>query len=308
MSPHSTIPPPRSQIILAFAALYLIWGSTYLAIKVAIETIPPLLMASSRFLIAGFLLYGFARIKGASAPTVSQWKNAAIVGSCLIAGGNGFVTLAERWIDSSMAALIIASNPLFMTLLGWLGGVQRKPGWIGIGSLLLGLGGVAILAKSPDTLASQNQLGGYLLVILAVLSWTAGCIYAKRNPVRIDSWLNSSMQMICGSAVCLGIGLSLGESNEVAIREISMRSSIAFAYLTVFGSILGYTSYVFLLKHCAPTTVSSHAYVNPVVAVALGWLVLDERLSLSGWLGSGLILVSVFALLHESQSLEKENN
>ncbi len=262
MSQPPNIQAPKWQLALAFAALYLIWGSTYLAIKIAIETMPPFLMASSRFLIAGGLLYGIARMRGATRPTASQWKNAAIVGSCLIAGGNGIVTFAEHWIDSNMAALIIASNPIFMTLLGWLGGVQRKPGWIGSGSLLLGLGGVAVLMKSSDALPNENLLSGYLLVILAVLSWTIGSIYAKRNPVSTSSWLNASMQMICGSLVCLGAGFCLGESGTLAIHEISMRSWIAFAYLIGFGSIVGYTSYVFLLKHCAPTTVSSHAYVG----------------------------------------------
>lgn len=297
--------PPRSQLISAFAALYIIWGSTYLAIKIAIETMPPFFMASSRFLIAGALLYALARSRGASRPNAIQWKHAAIVGTFLIAGGNGMVTYAERWIDSNIAALIIASSPLFMTLLGWLGGVQKKPGWIGIGSLLLGLGGVAFLVEIPDASSDQGQLGGYALILLAVISWTIGCIYAKRNPIKIDSWLNSSMQMICGSIICLIAGICLGEIDTVSISEVSTRSWIAYVYLIVFGSIIGYTSYVFLLKHCAPTTVSSHAYVNPVVAVILGWLILDERLTQSGWIGSGLILISVFALLQRKQSLEK---
>ncbi len=168
--------PPQSQLILAFAALYIIWGSTYLAIKIAIETMPPFFMASSRFLIAGALLYALARSRGASRPNAIQWKHAAIVGTFLIAGGNGIVTYAERWIDSNIAALIIASSPLFMTLLGWLGGVQKKPGWIGIGSLLLGLGGVAFLVEIPDASSDQGQLGGYGLILLAVISWTVGCI------------------------------------------------------------------------------------------------------------------------------------
>jgi drug/metabolite transporter (DMT)-like permease len=297
--------PPTSQLILAFAALYIIWGSTYLAIKIAIETMPPFFMASSRFLIAGALLYGLARFKGANRPNTKQWKHSAIVGTFLIAGGNGVVTVAERWVDSNIAALIIASSPLFMTLLGWLGGVQKKPGWLGIGSLLLGLGGVAYLIESPNTSSESGQLGGYALVLLAVLSWTIGCIFAKRNPIKIDSWLNSSMQMICGSIVCLVTGLCIGEIDTLSIGGISARSWIAFVYLIIFGSIIGYTSYVFLLKHCTPTTVSSHAYVNPVVAVILGWLILDERLTQSGWIGSGLILISVFALLQRQKSLEK---
>ncbi len=304
MSLHSH--PPRWQLALAFASLYVIWGSTYLAIKVAIETMPPFLMASSRFLVAGMLLYGFARWRGLGRPTLSQWKNAAIVGAFLIAGGNGIVTFAEQWIDSNMAALIIASNPLFMTLLGWIGGVQRKPGWVGIGSLALGLCGVSVLVFSKGEATQAGSFRGYLLVLFAVVSWTVGCIYAKRNPVQINSWLNSGMQMICGSAICLFAALALGEKVAVDLGEISVRSWIAFGYLIVFGSITGYTSYVFLLRYCAPTTVSSHAYINPVVAVVLGWLILGERLNYWGWIGSGLILVAVFALLQQNQSLEKK--
>ncbi|MGJ8641333.1 MAG: EamA family transporter [Opitutaceae bacterium] len=288
------------HIALAFTALYLIWGSTYLAIKIAIETIPPFFMATARFLIAGAILYAIARLNGTPKPTRSHWRHSIIVGALLIAGGNGVVTFAEKSIDSTMAALIIASNPLFMTLLGWWGGVQSKPSLRMCFSLTGGFLGVAILILSKNTLSLDAVLWGNLLVILAVIFWTTGSIYSKRNPQTINPWLQSGMQMICGSLVCLVVGTTLGEFNGFDLEMVSNRSWTAFVYLVIAGSLAGFTSYVYLLKHCTPTEVSSHAYVNPVVAVILGWLVLGETLSLSGTIAAGIILASVYQLLKRS--------
>lgn len=288
------------HIALAFTALYLIWGSTYLAIKIAIETIPPFLMATARFLIAGAILYAIARANGVPKPTRSQWLHSVIVGALLIAGGNGIVSFAEKSIDSTMAALIIASNPLFMTLLGWWGGVQSKPSLRMCLSLAGGFLGVTFLILSTNTLSLDATLWGSLLVILAVLFWTSGSIYSKRNPQTINPWLQSGMQMICGGLVCLVVGASLGEFHAFDLETVSIRSWSAFAYLVIAGSLAGFTSYVYLLKHCAPTAVASHAYVNPVVAVILGWWVLGETLSLSGYNASAVILISVYQLLKRS--------
>ncbi|EDY84320.1 Integral membrane protein DUF6 [Verrucomicrobiia bacterium DG1235] len=289
------------MICLAFAALYLIWGSTYLAIKVAVETMPPFLMATGRFFLAGLVLYGVARASGAARPSGGQWKHSWIVGGFLIAGGNGVVSYAETFIDSSMAALIIASNPLFMTLFGWWGGVQAKPGRMAWLSLAGGFVGVATLIASGSGIEWGNSLFGYILVVGCVLLWTVGSIYSKRNPQEMNPWLQSGMQMICGGAICLLAGGSMGEFSTLDFAAISSRSWIAFGYLFIVGSLIGFTSYVYLLKHCVPSTVSSHAYVNPVVAVILGWLILGETLNMGGWVGSGMILVSVFILLRQGR-------
>lgn len=291
--------PSAWLIGLAFAALYLIWGSTYLGIKIAIETMPPFLMAAGRFTLAGLILYWLARWNGAARPTGAQWKDALIVGGLLIAGGNGVVTFAESYIDSSMAALIIASNPLFMTLFAWWGGVQSRPGWMACLSVFGGFAGVATLIGSRGSIEMGDALWGYLSVLLAVLLWTLGSVYSKRNPQKMNPWLQSGMQMLCGGAICLSAGLGMDEVSGFEFSQISLRSWVAFVYLLLSGSLIGFTSYVYLLKHCAPSTVSSHAYVNPVVAVFLGWLILGETLNLGGWVGSGLILVSVFVLLRQ---------
>lgn len=297
---NGTDRPPVWQLGLAFAALYVIWGSTYLAIKIAIETMPPFLMASARFVLAGALLAGWAMIRGAQWPRAKEWLHALVVGGLLIAGGNGIVTVAETWIDSSMAALIIASNPLFMTLIGWWGGVQRRPGWISSVSLLVGFIGVALLIRSSSGLEVSGAPIGYGLTLVAVTFWTFGSIYSKRNPLPLNPWLQSGMQMLCGGLVCLVAGAAFGEFGSLDVTGISSRSFLAFLYLIVFGSLAGYTSYVFLLRHCPPTTVSSHAYINPVVAVLLGWLILEETLSLGSLVGSALVLSAVFALLRRS--------
>ncbi len=294
--------PPAWQLWIAFAALYIIWGSTYLSIKIAIETMPPFLMATTRFLLAGAILYAYARLKGEAQPTKKHWIHASIVGSLLIAGGNGIVTFSEQWIDSSMAALIIASNPLFMTLLSWWGGVQSKPTLRIVASLLGGFAGVVLLMASSKDIAIGNSFIGYVLILLAVLFWTLGSVYSKRNPQQINPWLQSGMQMLCGSVACLIAGALLGEFKSLNVEGISMRSWTAFGYLTLMGSLAGFTSYVFLLRHCAPSAVSSHAYVNPAVALVLGWVVLGETLTPGGFVGSGLVLVSVYALLRQGRS------
>lgn len=298
---NSLSKPSPWLIGLAFAALYLIWGSTYLGIKVAIETMPPFLMATGRFTLAGLVLYGLARVNGAARPSWVQWKHALVVGGLLIAGGNGVVSFAESYIASSMAALIIASNPLFMTLFAWKAGVQARPSWMAWLSVFGGLAGVATLIASSGGIEIGNTLWGYLAVLLAVLLWTVGSIYSKRRPLTINPWLQSGMQMISGGGFCLLAGVSLNEFSGFDVAAVSLRSWVAFAYLLIVGSLVGFTSYVFLLRHCSPSTVSSHAYVNPVVAVFLGWLVLGETLTIGGWVGSGMILVSVFALLRQGR-------
>jgi drug/metabolite transporter (DMT)-like permease len=294
-------------ILLAFASLYVIWGSTYLAIKVAIETIPPFLMATTRFLIAGAVLYGAARLRGVPRPTPYQWKHAFLVGILLITGGNGVVTFAEKWIDSSMAALIIAINPLVMTLFGWWGGVQGRP-TIGVWlSLAGGFLGVGFLVASGGDIALDGSALGYLCILLAVVSWTLGSVFSKRNPLSVNPWLQSGMQMLSGGIACLLVGLLLGEFGGFDPGAVSARSWWAFAYLVIAGSLVGFTSYVYLLNHCSPTTVSSHAYVNPVIAVFLGWWMLDEQLTPVGALGAGLILASVFLLLRQSRPKTESN-
>ncbi|MDQ8202493.1 EamA family transporter [Pelagicoccus sp. SDUM812003] len=287
----------RVWIVVAFATLYVIWGSTYLAIKVAIETMPPFLMATARFVLAGAVLYAIARLTGARRPSRENWKHAAIVGSMLMAGGNGVVSLAERWIDSGLAALIIGSSPILMTLFGWWANLERRPDLGVWASLLGGFTGVAFLVASSSGVESEGGLLGSLLVVLAMISWTLGCVFSKRHPQRINLWLQSGMQMFCGGLTCLLIGALLGEFDGFYVSEISMRSWMAFGYLIVFGSFAGFTSYVYVLKHCAPSAVASHAYVNPAVAVFLGWLILGETMSASGIAGSILILASVYALL-----------
>jgi len=293
---------PKWAIIAAFTALYIIWGSTYLGIKVAIETIPPFLMSTARFVVAGAILYGLARLKGATRPTAGHWKHSAIVGALLVAGGNGIVAYTERWIDSSMAALIIASNPLFMALFGWWAGVQSRPNTRTWWSLAGGFTGVALLILFGKGISVGESISHYLFIIIAVIFWTGGSIYSKRHPQTISPWLQSGMQMLCGGIVCLLTGLALGEFNNFDPSAISARSYLAFVYLILVGSLVGFTSYVYLLKHCSASAVSSHAYVNPVVAVILGWLILDEKLTTGGLIASSLILVSVYVLLGNNRT------
>lgn len=285
------------MIIAAFTALYLIWGSTYLGMKVAIETIPPFLMSMSRFMIAGAILYTIARLTGAPRPQLSHWIHSIIVGGLLILGGNGLVCYAETSVDSSLAALIVASNPFFMAIFGWWAGVQRRPSpraWL---SLIGGFAGVAILVSYGNNVDLAGNPAPYIILTFAVLLWTGGSIYSKKYPQTISPWLQSGMQMFCGGFFSLIASLTLGEFDTFDIAAVSTRSWLAYSYLLIIGSLVGFTSYVYLLKNCSASAVSSHAYVNPVVAVILGWLILGEVLSTGGIIGSALILISVYLLL-----------
>jgi drug/metabolite transporter (DMT)-like permease len=281
----STAPAPvahsRFALVVAFAIVYLVWGSTYLAIRFAIETLPPFLMAAARFLTAGTVLYVWARlVAGAAKPDRAQWRAAAIVGSLLLLGGNGLVVWSELRIPSGVAALLGGTTPLWMVSIDWLrrGGV-RPTGQVVIG-LLCGLVGLVWLI-GPDSLAGGGRVDllGAAAVGLACLTWSIGSIYQRHAPMPASPSLSTAMQMLAGGAGLLVVGSALGEFHGVDVAAFSLRSVLGFLYLVVFGSIIAFSAYVWLLRASTPARVSTHAYVNPVVAVLLGWALADEPLT-----------------------------
>lgn len=277
--PHPSPSASRAHVIAAFAAVYLIWGSTYLAIRFAVTTIPPFLMGALRFLVSGVILYAWARHRGASAPSRAQWRASAITGVLLLVGGNGAVIWAEQRVASGMVALIVAIVPLWMVLLDWLrpGGLRpRPPVFAGLG---LGLAGLVLLL-GPDAVSKHGSAGvdvaAALVPVLGSLFWALGSILSRHLPRPDSAQLSTGMQMLAGGAVFLVVSALAAEPAQFRPAAVALPSMVGLGYLIVFGSLIGYTAYVYLLRASTPAKVSTYAYVNPVVAVMLGWAFASE--------------------------------
>jgi drug/metabolite transporter (DMT)-like permease len=270
---------PRLLALLAgFAALYVVWGSTYLGIKFAVETLPPFLMAGWRFLLAGLILFAWKKARGAAWPTLRQWKLALVTGALLLLGGNGLVTWGQQTVPSGRAALFIATTPMWMVVLGWLFYAGERPSWRVVGGVLLGFGGAVLLIRSPGPNAAAGSLLGYLAILVAPVVWALGSHQTRQAKLADDPLLGRALQMIAGGGLMLLAGTCLGEWGSLATRTVSPRSMLAFAYLVVVGALVGFTTYAWLLRVASPTAVATYAYVNPLVAVLLAWLFTDEGL------------------------------
>jgi drug/metabolite transporter (DMT)-like permease len=298
--------PPLGALLLAFAAIYFIWGSTYLAIRFAIETMPPLGMASLRFLIAGTLMYVWSRSRGVPAPTRAQWKSGAISGSLLLAGGNGAVVVAEQWVPSGLVALIVATVPLWMVLLDAAFGSHTRPSSRAMVGLLVGFGGVGILAGSPGVGAGGPQeVFGVVLVLGGSLCWAIGSLVSRyvKDPPRPRMLV--ATQMLAGGVVFAVLALAFGEPSGFTFAQVSTRSWWAFVYLIIFGALIGYAAYIWLLTVVPPSRAGTYAYVNPVVAMFLGWAFADEPLTFRSVVAAAIILASVVVITTEPSPKEK---
>jgi drug/metabolite transporter (DMT)-like permease len=294
-------------LIAAFAAVYIFWGSTYLAIKYAIETLPSFLMAGSRFLIAGGILYAWGRFSADyEKPTVAQWRTSFIVGALLLLGGNGAMVVAQHYIPSSMAALLVATEPFYIVLLSWLWLGSGRPNMRAVSGLLVGFFGVYLLINGQGGIsAGQNgsgQIIGTLLVITGAFAWAAGSLYGLRAPSPKSSPLAAGMQMLSGGALLTIFGTVKGEWSGFDIAAVSTNSWLGFVYLIVFGSLIGFTAYSWLLKNAPPAKVSTYAYVNPVIAVFLGWLIAGESFTGQMLLGAGIIISSVMLITSQDKN------
>lgn len=287
-------PPTRAKIVAAFAAIYLIWGSTYLGIAIAIQTAPPFLMAGARFVIAGILLYGWMRLRGAPRPTRANWAGAAVVGGLLLLGGNGAVVWAEQRVPSGIAALLVATLPVWLVMLDWARPGGPRPGRLVIAGLALGLAGVAVLV-GPATFAggARIDLLGAMVLMGGSLCWAAGSLYSRQARLPESSALGMAMQMLAGGAMLFVAGTVAGEWRGLDLSAISGASLGAILYLIVFGSLIGFTAYMWLLRVAPPARVATYAYVNPIVAVFLGWLVLGEPVSSRTVVAAGIIIAAV---------------
>lgn len=295
--------PSRGKVIAAFAAVYIIWGSTYLAIAFAIETLPPFLMAAVRFLVAGSLLFAWSMTHSQRAPTLREWKAAVIIGGLLLLGGNGAVVWAEQTVPSGVAALLVAGTPCWMVLLEWLWKGSARPGARTVVGLLLGFGGIALLV-GPSALRGAGAIDpvGALVLLLGSLAWAIGSIYSRHAPRPHGALLSTGMQMLMGGSLLFLAGTLTGEWTRLDLAEVSLKSVLALAYLIVFGAIIGYSAYVWLLRVSTPARVSTYAYVNPVVAVLLGWLLAGEIFTLRMAIAAAIIVAGVALITLEEHT------
>jgi drug/metabolite transporter (DMT)-like permease len=291
-------------LIVAFAAIYILWGSTYLAIKYVIETLPPFISTGARFLLAGATLFIVGRLsKDYEKPTLAQWRGSAVVGTLLFLGGTGGVVIAEHHITSGLAALLVATEPFWIVLLSWLWLKGARPDWRVALGLLIGFVGVYLLIDGNGAGHAgngTNQLFGMVLVIAAALCWATGSIYGVRAPASKSPILTSGMQMLAGGSALLLVGTLMGEWAGFEIGVVSRNSWLALAYLLVFGSLIAFTAYSWLLKNAHPAMVATYAYVNPVIAVILGWAIAGESFTGRMLLGAGVIVGSVVLITSQN--------
>jgi drug/metabolite transporter (DMT)-like permease len=271
------------------AIVYVVWGSTYLGIRIAIETMPPMMSGSLRFVTAALLLGGFLVIRKGLAPfrmSLRQFGGAALVGLLLLTGGNGMVAVAEQHISSGLAALLVASVPLWLVIFRIM--VRDRPAVLTLAGVLVGFGGVAALSISGGQDASAT---GIVVILVASLSWSIGSFLSARIPMPANPFAASTIEMLVGGAGLAVTGMSIGERFDLS--AVSGRSWLALAYLVLVGSLVGFTAYTWLLGNAPISLVSTYAYVNPVVAVFLGVLVVDEHVTTQIIVGGAVILVGV---------------
>src|SRR5262245_48272534 len=276
----------------ALIVVYLIWGSTYLAIRYAVETTPPFLMAAVRFIISGGFLYALRRFAGDPRPEAVEWRSAVIIGFFLLVGGNGGVAWAEQFVTSSLAALLVATVPLWMVLIDTFRPAGERPGLAAVVGILIGFVGVVLLIGAAAGGADAANLPGAVALLFASLSWATGSIYGKSARLPASQLLGTGMQMLAGGVALMLLAIVRGEWSGFEIAAVSPRSALALAYLTVIGSS-AFVAYVWLLRVAPIPLVATYAYVNPLVAVLLGYFLAQESMTVHTLLAAGLIIGSV---------------
>jgi drug/metabolite transporter (DMT)-like permease len=317
--------PRKFQVIIAFAALYTIWGSTYLGILFAIQSIPPFLMAGIRYLFAGAIMFAIAWGYGARSSSISSWLNSAIVGACLILVGNGGVTIAEKYVATGLASLIVATVPIYMILLTWISGMSPRPRpiiWLGLVggftgvALLLGpaltfhgvvgggdTGGPRSTIPATTLTAGTHPAIGMSILLFSSFIWSVGSLYSRRatHGAASSPFFAAAQQMVCGGLLLVLTGTVTGEWPDFHPGKISILSIGAFAYLVLIGAVVGFTAYIWLLHHCDPAKVATYAYVNPIVAVLLGAAFAGETLTPRTIIAAALIIGSVALVITVQQ-------
>ncbi len=302
---HS-IRPARWQVLLAFGIVYFVWGSTFLAIRVGVREVPPFLLAAMRFLLAGAALYAWMRARGTASPQRREWLSAALLAVLIFVLDYGLLFWAERRVPSGVAAVMLATIPVFMTLseISFLG-TQRLTVRLAF-ALLVGIGGVAVLVSHSFGLGeSAIEPSGAIALLIAAISWSVASALTRKLPLPASKPMSSAAQMLCGGVFLALTAAGLGEFRGFHPLQVSRDAWMALAYLTVAGSIIAFTAYVWLIHHESPTKVGTYAYVNPVIAVALGYFFGGEPLGLRTLLGTLLVLVSVVVITTSSRAVRR---
>lgn len=298
-NPAAGAHPRLGLLVLAFGLLYLMWGSTYLAIRVAIESLPPLLMVGSRYVIAGGTLYLWSRWRRDPRPTRSNWGAAVVAGGLLLLGGNGALAWAEQRVPSGLAALLIATTPLWMVLIHWWKKGERPNAGVWAGMALGFLGLMVMVGPGAQSGRGTVDLLGAAMLLFASISWAAGALYARDADLPRSTVQSTGVQMLAGGVLLMVFGLGMGEASRLNLAQASLHSWLAWAFLILGGGIIGFTAFSWLMRVAPPARVSTYAYVNPVVAVFLGWAVLGEPLTgrillAAAIIVSGVVLVITF--------------
>jgi drug/metabolite transporter (DMT)-like permease len=285
----------KLQIVLAFLAVYVIWGSTYLAIRFVIQDFPPFMMAGVRFLIAGALLYALVRLRGAPTPKPLHWVPAGIIGTLLLVFGNLGVVLSERTVPTGLVSILVAMVPIYVAILDWLRPGGKAPTMRVIAGLALGaLGIVFLVGPSNITGGHSVDMTGLLFLTVGSISWSAGTLYSRHVRWEVSPLMATAMQMLFAGGLLSMISLSIGEPTHFNITHVGSRAILSLVYLITFGSIVGFTAYIWLLNHVSPSRVATYAYVNPVVAVFLGWAMNGEKFTTEMMFAAAIILTAVW--------------
>jgi drug/metabolite transporter (DMT)-like permease len=292
------VPPPRARVLLAFAAIYIVWGSTYLAIRYAVETIPPFLMAGGRFVIAGAILYAWTRARGAPRPSPRHWAAAALLGALLLLAGNGALCWSERQVPSGVASLLLATIPIWMVLLDALRTHGTRLHARVVAGMLIGMAGIALLVGPAHFWGSSRMnLPGAGVLILSSFSWSLGSVLSHKVTLPRAPLLAAAMEMLMGGFMLLVLALLSGEMGQFHLHAVASRSLAGLVYLILAGSLLGFTAYIWLLRTVATARVATYAFVNPAVAVFLGWALGRETLTGRELLASATIIAGVALII-----------
>ena len=292
--------PARAHLVVAYLIVYLVWGSTYLAIREAIATLPPLGMAGARFVVAGGILYIIATLRRSPQPTPRQWRMALVIGALLLLGGNGSVVLAERRLSSGVAALLIATEPLSVALLAWGFPGGSRPSLRTVLGIVCGIAGVVVLVSSHSGFGGEQlDLVGTGLVVVSGFCWALGSLIGSGIAAkdRLPSMMSSGAQMLLGGGLLLIVSVAIGEPATFHLAAVSPRSWFSFWYLVVAGSLVGFSAYSWLVEHEPPQRVATYAFVNPAVAVLVGWALAGEPVGSGTLIAGGLITVAVMLIV-----------
>jgi drug/metabolite transporter (DMT)-like permease len=295
--PVTSSQKPAASLLAVWGAMlsvYIVWGSTYLAIRFAVQSMPPFLMAGFRFLLAGAILYIWRRLRGDAAPRLVHWRSAAIVGVFLLLGGNGGVVWAEQRVVSGVAALIVGAAPLWMILIDWVRGTYR-PSWVVVLGVLVGFAGIAVLVGPAELTGLHGSIDplGAVVLLLASVFWAIGSLYSRKAELPSSALLGTAMEMLTGGAALAVVGTFTGEWSRLDLSAITPPSLLGLGYLVFFGSLVGFTAYTWLLRVAPTTLVSTYAYVNPVVAILMGNLLASEPLTPRILLAAAVIVGAV---------------